>query len=64
MEKTVNNTTYKVVEKNNGVLNVKATVGANGVSVVFSCLEIEWDNDFLYVQKRLKDIITNCAYSI
>lgn len=64
MEKIVNNTTYKIVDKNNGVFKVKAIVGGNGVNVIFSCLDTEWDYDFVIVQERLKEIITNCAYSI
>ena len=64
MEKTVNNTIYKVVKQIDDLLTVKALIGGNGVEVVFYCLKIEWESDFVYVQKRLKEIVTNCNNSI
>ena len=64
MEKTLNNTIYKVVKQIDDLLTVKALIGGNGVEVVFCCLKIEWENDFVYVQKRLKEIVTNCTNEI
>ena len=63
-DKTVKNTHYKIVGENKGLLTVKARIGANGVEVIFDCLEIEWNNDFVWVQQRLKDIVLDCTNAI
>ena len=64
MEKIVNQTIYKVINNESGLLTLEATIGVNGVKVVFRCFEIEWEKHFSSVQLRLKEIVLESANSI
>lgn len=64
LEKVVNNTSYSVIKRSDGLLDVKASIGVNGVQVLFCCLETEFDKDFDIVRHRLIDMISNSLKSI
>jgi hypothetical protein len=64
-DRMVNNVGYTIIDKNeHGALTIRAIVGGNSVEVVFGCFEIEYNNDFEFVQKRLRDIIKNSLTAI
>jgi len=63
--KTVNNVRYTINEVHNiGYFTVSAVVFPNGLKVMFRCLKIEWDDDFVCVRGRLRNIIEGSLLAI